>query len=135
VGSGPPGAGGQITWPRAIAGTAKRAVTRATLIQGFMRVTPFAGRGEGLASESCIFTRSPKCLASSGRVGVDRFSSFPVDFGLSLYQLYASRQDVVVTSKLNDLVRGPAPSRGEGLCGILDLNFPEFLTSSAQLGV
>src|SRR5919112_5892484 len=35
VGSGPPGAGGQITWPRAIAGTAKRAVTRATLTQGF----------------------------------------------------------------------------------------------------
>src|SRR5215213_4649434 len=35
VGSGPPGAGGQSTWPRAIAGTAKRAVTRATLTQGF----------------------------------------------------------------------------------------------------
>src|SRR5918997_3164715 len=35
VGSGPPGAGGQITWPRAIAGTAKRAVTRATLTQVF----------------------------------------------------------------------------------------------------
>ena len=49
-------------------------------------------------------------------------------------QLYAPRQDVVVTSKLNDLVRGPAPSRGEGLCGILNLNFPEFLTSSPQLG-
>jgi hypothetical protein len=49
-------------------------------------------------------------------------------------QLYAPRQDVVVTSKLNDLVRGPAPSRGEGLCGILDLNFPEFLTSYPQLG-
>jgi hypothetical protein len=39
-----------------------------------------------------------------------------------------------VTSKLNDLVRGAAPSRGEGLCGILDLNFPEFLTSSPRLG-
>jgi hypothetical protein len=35
VGSGPPGAGGQITWPRAMAGTAKRAVTRATLTQDF----------------------------------------------------------------------------------------------------
>src|SRR5215203_462265 len=35
VGSGLPGAGGQITWPRAIAGTANRAVTSATLIQGF----------------------------------------------------------------------------------------------------
>src|ERR687894_917345 len=39
VGSGPPGAGGQITWPRAIAGMAKRAVTRATLTQGFMACT------------------------------------------------------------------------------------------------
>jgi hypothetical protein len=35
VGSGPPGAGGQITCPRAIAGTANKAVTRATLTQGF----------------------------------------------------------------------------------------------------
>jgi hypothetical protein len=35
VGSGPPGAGGQITWPRASAGMANRAVTRATLTQGF----------------------------------------------------------------------------------------------------
>src|SRR5215211_6344592 len=35
VGSGPPGAVVQITCPRAIAGTAKRAVTRATLTQGF----------------------------------------------------------------------------------------------------
>src|SRR5919112_1853780 len=39
VGSGPPAAGGQITWPRAIAGTAKRAVTRATLTQGFKTVS------------------------------------------------------------------------------------------------
>jgi hypothetical protein len=29
-------------------------------------------------------------------------------------QLYAPRQDVVVTSKLNDLVRGPAPSKRRG---------------------
>src|SRR5829696_1021131 len=43
---------------------------------------PFAGRGEGLASEVCIFTRSPLCLACSRRVSADRFSSFPVDFSL-----------------------------------------------------
>src|SRR5919107_4706174 len=35
VGSGPPGAGGQITCPRAMAGTAKAAVMSATLTQVF----------------------------------------------------------------------------------------------------
>src|ERR671917_2401062 len=52
VGSGPPGAGGQITCPSAIAGTANRAVTRATLTQGFKTApssgtTVFDGKARG----------------------------------------------------------------------------------------
>jgi hypothetical protein len=40
--------------------------------------------------------------------------------------LYAAPQDVVMTSMVHDLVRGPAPSVGEGLCRILDMDFREF---------
>src|SRR5215211_2910538 len=43
---------------------------------------PFVGRGDRLASESYIFTRSPWCLASSSRVSANRFSSFPADLSL-----------------------------------------------------
>jgi hypothetical protein len=42
--------------------------------------------------------------------------------------LYAEPQDVVMTSILDDLVRGPALSIEPGLCRILDMDFPEFTT-------
>jgi hypothetical protein len=40
--------------------------------------------------------------------------------------VYAAPLDVVLTSMLHDLARGPAPPIGPGLCKIVDMNFAEF---------
>ena len=52
------------------------------------------------------------------------------DLSSTSTHLYAAPQDVVMTSILHDLVRGPAPSIGERLCKILDMEFPEFTFST-----
>jgi hypothetical protein len=69
-----------------------------------------------VADAITLITKSPQLPSADGRPVIHPNASS-----------FAAPQDVVMTSMLNDLVRGPAPWYRTGVCRILDMDFPEDL--------